>query len=95
MTSSLFLLAVAGCGIVYNVIELTHSRHLWGGGVTVRGTRMNLYVFYLGGNAGKSNIEVHDIQFVAASHPEEAWPALRGTWLTCCATSQSRRRCPV
>ena len=26
---------------------------------------MNLYMFYVGGNAGKSNIEVHDIQFVA------------------------------
>lgn len=22
-----------------------------------------LYMFYLGGNAGRSNIEVHDIQF--------------------------------
>lgn len=30
MTSSLFLLAVAGSGIVYNMIDLTHSRHLWG-----------------------------------------------------------------
>lgn len=38
---------------------------------------MNLYMFYVGGNAGKSNIEVHDIQFVAASAPEDAWPALR------------------
>ena len=28
MISSLFLLAVAGCGIVYNIIELTHNRHL-------------------------------------------------------------------
>ncbi|MEN4834422.1 DUF1543 domain-containing protein [Pantoea vagans] len=41
---------------------------------------MHLYVFYLGGNAGKSNIEVHDIQFAAASQPEEAWPALREAW---------------
>lgn len=30
MTSSIFLLAVAGCGLVYNVIEITHSRPLWG-----------------------------------------------------------------
>lgn len=30
MMSSLFLLAVAGCGIVLNIIELTHSQHLWG-----------------------------------------------------------------
>ncbi|MBB1200838.1 DUF1543 domain-containing protein [Enterobacteriaceae bacterium 89] len=41
---------------------------------------MNLYMFYVGGNAGRSNIEVHDIQFVAASTPEEAWPALREAW---------------
>lgn len=41
---------------------------------------MNLYMFYIGGNAGRSNIEVHDIQFVAASEPKEAWPALRETW---------------
>ncbi len=33
---------------------------------------MNLYMFYIGGNAGKSNIEVHDIQFVAANRPEDA-----------------------
>ncbi|TKI04500.1 DUF1543 domain-containing protein [Martelella alba] len=41
---------------------------------------MYLYMFYLGGNAGKSNIEVHDIQFVAAEKPEDAWPALREAW---------------
>lgn len=41
---------------------------------------MNLYMFYIGGNAGKSNIEVHDIQFVAANKPEDAWPALRDVW---------------
>lgn len=41
---------------------------------------MNLYMFYIGGNAGKSNIEVHDIQFVAANEPQDAWPALREAW---------------
>lgn len=41
---------------------------------------MNLYMFYIGGNAGKSNIEVHDIQFVAAESPKDAWPALREAW---------------
>ncbi|MBK5072666.1 DUF1543 domain-containing protein [Budviciaceae bacterium CWB-B4] len=41
---------------------------------------MFLYMFYLGGNAGKSNIEVHDIQFVVAEKPEDAWPALRSVW---------------
>lgn len=37
-------------------------------------------MFYLGGNAGKSTIEVHDIQFVAAERPEDAWPLLRKAW---------------
>ncbi|MEJ8324986.1 DUF1543 domain-containing protein [Kosakonia sacchari] len=41
---------------------------------------MFLYLFYLGGNAGKSNIEVHDVQFVAAREPQDAWPALREAW---------------
>jgi len=41
---------------------------------------MNLFMFYIGGNAGKSNIEVHDIQFVAAEEPINAWPALRESW---------------
>jgi hypothetical protein len=41
---------------------------------------MDFFIFYLGGNAGKSNIEVHDIQFVVAEHPEQAWPALREAW---------------
>lgn len=30
---------------------------------------MHLFMFYVGGNAGKSNIEVHDIQFVVAQQP--------------------------
>lgn len=41
---------------------------------------MKLYMFYVGGNAGKSNIEVHDIQFVVAQQPTDAWPVLRETW---------------
>ena len=41
---------------------------------------MELFVFAIGGNAGKSNIEVHDIQFVIAEKPEEAWPTLRENW---------------
>lgn len=41
---------------------------------------MNLYMFYIGGNAGVSNIEVHDIQFVAVEEPEQAWPFLRAAW---------------
>lgn len=41
---------------------------------------MQLFMFYVGGNAGKSNIEVHDIQFVAAEKPKDALPALREAW---------------
>jgi len=41
---------------------------------------MNLYIFYVGGNAGKSNIEVHDIQFAAVNKPEDAIPLLREAW---------------
>lgn len=41
---------------------------------------MKLYMFYVGGNAGKSNIEVHDIQFVVAEKPTDAWPVLREAW---------------
>ncbi|WP_197056420.1 MULTISPECIES: DUF1543 domain-containing protein [Xenorhabdus] len=41
---------------------------------------MQLYMFYLGGNAGKSNIEVHDVQFVAVNKIEEAYPVLRDVW---------------
>lgn len=33
---------------------------------------MDLFIFAIGGNAGKSNIEVHDIQFVVAEKPEDA-----------------------
>nr|MBG3150394.1 DUF1543 domain-containing protein [Proteus mirabilis] len=41
---------------------------------------MKLFMFYIGGNAGKSNIEVHDIQFVVAEKPTDAWAALREAW---------------
>lgn len=41
---------------------------------------MKLFMFYIGGNAGKSNIEVHDVQFVVAEKPTDAWPALREAW---------------
>jgi hypothetical protein len=39
-----------------------------------------LYMFYVGGNAGRSNIEVHDVQFAAISQIEDAYPALREAW---------------
>lgn len=39
-----------------------------------------LYMFYVGGNAGRSNIEVHDVQFAAVARVEEAYPSLREAW---------------
>lgn len=39
-----------------------------------------LYVFYLGGSAGQSNIEVHDIQFVVGTTPERCYETLRQRW---------------
>ncbi|HFC8517537.1 TPA: DUF1543 domain-containing protein [Neisseria weaveri] len=39
-----------------------------------------LYMFYLGGNAGRSNIEVHDVQFAVCSDYREALPALKAAW---------------
>ncbi|WP_339139123.1 DUF1543 domain-containing protein [Kerstersia gyiorum] len=41
---------------------------------------VKLHMFYVGGNAGRSNIEVHDIQFAAVDRPEAAWPLLRQAW---------------
>lgn len=37
-------------------------------------------MFYVGGNAGRSNIEVHDVQFAAVETVEHAYPALRAAW---------------
>jgi len=37
-------------------------------------------MFYVGGTAPGANIELHDVQFVAAEQPEEAYPLLREKW---------------
>ena len=39
-----------------------------------------LYMFYIGGSAGRSNIEVHDVQFAAVARVEDAYPMLRDAW---------------
>lgn len=44
-----------------------------------RSTRQ-LYLFYLGGTAGRSNIEVHDVQFAAVRRVPDAYPSLRDAW---------------
>lgn len=41
---------------------------------------IQLYMFYIGGSAGRSNIELHDIQFVACEHEQQAIPYLKEVW---------------
>lgn len=41
---------------------------------------MNLYMISLGGKAKGCNIEVHDIQFVAAGHIDETIELLKKSW---------------
>lgn len=41
---------------------------------------MKLFMVYLGGSAGQSNIEVHDIRFVIGRDIEETIPALIQQW---------------
>ncbi len=40
----------------------------------------NLYLVYLGGRTSKSNIELHDIQFVAGSKIEDTYSVLCERW---------------
>jgi hypothetical protein len=40
----------------------------------------NLYMYYLGGTAPKSNIEVHDVQFAVVDSPEQAYSRLAKNW---------------
>ncbi len=40
----------------------------------------DIFMVYLGGRAPKANIELHDIQFVAADAIEETYPILRERW---------------
>lgn len=39
-----------------------------------------LYQFYIGGKAGRANIELHDVQFAAVARVQDAYPALREAW---------------
>ena len=39
-----------------------------------------LYQFYIGGTAGRANIELHDVQFAAVARVQDAYPALREAW---------------
>ncbi len=41
---------------------------------------MKLFMVYLGGSAGQSNIELHDIRFVVGDCIEDTIPQLRAEW---------------
>lgn len=41
---------------------------------------MKLFMVYLGGSAGKSNIEVHDVRFVVGETIEDTYPQLIQEW---------------
>jgi hypothetical protein len=41
---------------------------------------MKLYMFYIGGNCGNSNIELHDIRFSIGETPEACHDDLRRQW---------------
>lgn len=42
---------------------------------------MKLFAVYLGGSAPRSNIELHDVVFVAGSSLEETYPILKEKWV--------------
>ncbi|MBU3078838.1 DUF1543 domain-containing protein [Sphingomonas quercus] len=60
------------------MVESRDDRETMAAGVAAGSCK--LYMFYVGGNAGRSNIEVHDVQFVAVARVEDAYPALREAW---------------
>ena len=42
--------------------------------------RMKLFMFYVGGDCGNSNIELHDVRFSVGETPEACYPDLRRQW---------------
>jgi hypothetical protein len=45
-----------------------------------RGETMKLFMFYVGGDCGNSNIELHDVRFSAGETPEACHEDLRRQW---------------
>jgi Domain of Unknown Function (DUF1543) len=41
---------------------------------------MKLYMFYVGGNCGNSNVELHDVRFSIGETPEDCHEDLRRQW---------------
>jgi len=44
------------------------------------GATMKLFMFYIGGNCGNSNIELHDVRFSVGNLPEDCYDDLRQQW---------------
>jgi hypothetical protein len=41
---------------------------------------MKLFMFYIGGNCGNSNVELHDVRFSIGNVPEDCYDDLRRQW---------------
>jgi hypothetical protein len=41
---------------------------------------MKLFMFYVGGNCGNSNVELHDVRFAIGDAPEDCYDDLRRQW---------------
>jgi Domain of Unknown Function (DUF1543) len=41
---------------------------------------MKLFMFYVGGDCGNSNVELHDVRFAIGTTPEECFDDLRRQW---------------
>jgi hypothetical protein len=41
---------------------------------------MKLFMFYVGGNCGNSNVELHDVRFSIGNIPEDCYDDLRRQW---------------
>jgi molybdopterin-binding protein len=46
----------------------------------IYGASMKLFMFYVGGNCGNSNIELHDVRFSMGNAPEDCYDDLRRQW---------------
>ena len=41
---------------------------------------MKLFMFYVGGDCGNSNVELHDVRFSIGNAPEDCYEDLRQQW---------------
>lgn len=41
---------------------------------------MKLFMFYVGGDCGNSNVELHDVRFSIGRTAQDCWPDLRTQW---------------